>query len=89
MASASLLTVFAVFQAPPNVEPPWRNDRALVRRDSLNIRWTIPHSEPPVLYVELEHDGGFGGTSQQLWRSGDGMQWVWVPMVPVMQNCDF
>ena len=61
MASASLLTVFAVFQAPPNVEPPWRNDRALVRRDSLNIRWTIPHSEPPVLYVEWEHDGGFGG----------------------------
>lgn len=60
-AASAVDAASVVAQAPPNVEPPWRNDRALVRRDSLNIRWTIPHSEPPVLYVELEHDGGFGG----------------------------
>ena len=64
-----------LFQVPPNVEPPWRNDRASVRRDSLNIRWTIPHSEPPVLYVELEHDEGFGGnftTTLAIRRLRDG-----------------
>lgn len=47
-------------QAPSNAEPPQRDGDA--RRDSLTIRWAdFSHSEPPVLYVELQHDGGFGG----------------------------
>ena len=61
---------FQVFQ----VSPPFRDQRITPRRDSLSLRWQLPSF---ATWVELQHDGGFGGNWTHTLAIRWGFGWGW------------
>ena len=56
------------------VSPPFRDQRITPRRDSLSLRWQLPSF---ATWVELQHDGGFGGNWTHTLAIRWGFGWGW------------
>ena len=56
------------------VSPPFRDPRITPRRDSLSLRWQLPSF---ATWVELQHDGGFGGNWTHTLAIRWGFGWGW------------
>ena len=61
------------------VSPPFRDQRITPRRDSLSLRWQLPSF---ATWVELQHDGGFGGNWTHTLAIRWGFGWGWKGHLP-------